>query len=374
MADPFFEMGVAVRVLNHGFRLPTRRVDTFRADEAAGQTILSVDGDHRNYAQRGDTVLLGESSDTVDAGKTETGVIASVQQTTITLKVATVNIYDEDDPLYIYGSKFPSNWTFAGATAPVTIQRLPEQTFPGGFNDRYAAELFVANSTTGTFKFSFDSLLVERVEYRCGFQYNGGSGVLNIILNDGSSNIINDAGGVSSGVGSTWTRYVSAAAGAANTLTANGHFQIELDTTGGGGGATWQVDDVFVEHAEEINASGHYVFTELPERAYKYGRIADGTNIPVSPGLIKRVGLGYSDKSERMWFSCVLPFLPQADWDALRTFDRWQQRGNLINLHTYITDLPGVMTGFLEINELGRPVLFDQTKRRVQLDFVEAVL
>jgi len=374
VAGSFFELGIAIEVLNHKFRFPNRKVTSFSADEAAAQTALSISDDLTELAAKGDTAQLGESSDTVDSGKSETGVVNSITAGPNILNVQSgiINIYDSADQIVVYGSKFPNNWTKNGTPDDGTI--VPSG---GGKNDRYAYFMQSAGTTEGLRNTFAINPFRESIFYRCGihmkFTPGASGGTAQMELNDGASNIIS-AATLTTSLTSTFTRFTVGPASTASDLVGQTGAYVQLAVAGGSPeGADATFDDVFVESGEEGNNNGFFLFTEIPLRAgFDYDFMNPSRISTLSPNLRKKVNNFFGDKSEKMMFRCRFKNIAVADWDAIVNIWRFGENGNLINFHPFIDDLPGVMTGFLSIENMTKSELFDRTFRSFDFIFVEA--
>lgn len=63
--------------------------------------------------------------------------------------------------------------------------------------------------------------------------------------------------------------------------------------------------------------------------------------------------------------------VPQAMWEKLMVFDRYQKAGNLLNLHPKFDELPAVMTGRMKITNVSK-TYWDLTYRNFTFTFTES--
>ena len=126
---------------------------------------------------------------------------------------------------------------------------------------------------------------------------------------------------------------------------------------------------------QQANA-GYYEFTEYP--------LGNNLNIDL---INPMTGLQVSDNSYRAYYSqadadrgdrfrvrCRFQNVTETFWQKIMVFYRWQKRGNLLNLHPKWNDLPPVMTGYMQINNITKNDHWDLTRRSFDFVFEESLL
>ena len=259
MSD-FFQLAVAVPIKNHKFRWPVRNVSTLSSAATSGTKTLSIN-DSSNYYKTidyGDSIAIGESSNSSYSGKSEVGTVSSFSYAsnilTIVLEDAITNSYASGDTVTLYGSKHPNNWTFASDRTPVTI--LPPD---GGYSDRYALFQYApaGGTTFGGVNYAMTlGDLKKSTAYRFGMHYkydvynHSGNARLNVQISDGISMFMGE--NVTGSDVLSWTEYaLYGNITNADLSAATGHsfsiYQKLGDTTDNS--FMW-VDDVYLEHAD----------------------------------------------------------------------------------------------------------------------------
>jgi hypothetical protein len=468
-SNGYFEMGVAVPIKNHKFRMPYVINTTVNTSYTLGTDLIinDVGGIYYKMIKKGDSIYVGESTNTTHAGKAENVQVVSTDYladiTTITISSALDYDYQATDPIKIYASKHPNHWELTSA-----IERNPVTITPagGGKTDRYAC-FQRANTITGYggIEQTFDTnpFLVSTI-YRGGCQYKYQNTIvsgatLDMQVSDGISNII--ANQIASDDVFSWTRFTKGTyqiISAANLSSAGaGHIKFLQYLASAADTSEMFIDEVFLEHASGLHhetqlienctlsanyvtvydigdidagdyivisgwdtngsvwarvvkqvssasgntinfsgggteviaafpatgedyggkvekvGNGYYEFDDAPYReSVIYDRVDNVQYLDVAPNLVKRISNMFGDKTERWYLRCVFN-AQQSTYTALKKFLQWQDRGYMLNLHSFITDLPSVMTGFMEVKELSKP-MFDFSYRKLQLTFIEATV
>ncbi len=175
-----WEMAVAVPIKNHKFRYGQFKGTTLASAATAGNSTLIVNQTSpviSDIVRRGDSIIIGESSNSSYEGKTETKSIKSVSSNTITLNSAISNSYSSGDTVRVYGSKLSGGWDVDDFVNPKGIKSYAGQ-YSGGKVDNYAQQLqfnfesadFSSGSRFfGDFQYNFSSNpFIEATNYRAG--------------------------------------------------------------------------------------------------------------------------------------------------------------------------------------------------------------
>ena len=121
--------------------------------------------------------------------------------------------------------------------------------------------------------------------------------------------------------------------------------------------------------------NGYHELTNTPlNSSLDYDSIEEPIIVKASPGKLIQFNDQFEDRSKRWWFRCFFSNVDATEWRKIEKFMWWQARGHLLNLHTFIDDLPSVMTGFMRINGMTKSQLWNQTYRSFELYFEEAVI
>ena len=133
----------------------------------------------------------------------------------------------------------------------------------------------------------------------------------------------------------------------------------------------------FQKDAEiRLGNSGYYELQEYPlQSSLAYDIIGNASILPTSNGsgiLFNRTGVG--DKAERHVLSARFTAVSQAAFDEMRKLLWYQARGNLINIHPFIDDLPPVMTGRLRMGGLSKTTTPFFTSVDFDLSFEEVLV
>ncbi len=122
----------------------------------------------------------------------------------------------------------------------------------------------------------------------------------------------------------------------------------------------------------EANA-GYYRFTEYPlMSSINYGIInQEQINVLANNEAKLSYPFSDSDKSDRYTVSCRFENVSEMFWNKLMALMYWQKKGYALNLHPKYNDLPPVMTGYMQINNLTKANHWDLTYRSFDFSFTE---
>jgi len=119
-----------------------------------------------------------------------------------------------------------------------------------------------------------------------------------------------------------------------------------LGSSGGGyyGDVILYLDELYIEHAGGVN----YANTDGCLDFGRYLVWPEQGSLDVSRLSGK---INFDRKDEKYRLKAKLNHVSQAFWDQLEILREWQQRGFLLNLHSYINDIPYVLTGKMNIRD-----------------------
>lgn len=325
MADRI-KIATAIPIKNSKFNIPTRATTTI---DTATQTSVGANSfvfDHTTYKfqntfQRGDTLVLGPSTVTTYAGKTETVTIESITAATgnvsVNIREQAVNSYADGDPVVGYGSKLAAGWFLSNTTevsAGVT-QIRPDGIKPpgGGYLDNYGQKIIFDPDTSPVFDWfesDFDSnpfIGLEGVYCRLGLRYKTditiGSGAppgtrFYCEVHDQSQSGFDGrflVQTISTSDAVTWTEFASSSfpiaadmsgwASGSYSAIGNGKILLVFASKDDTDSLTVWIDDTYLEHAQPIATEATILDTFLLTSSSGF-RVEDNSGFSVSDSII----------------------------------------------------------------------------------------
>lgn len=125
------------------------------------------------------------------------------------------------------------------------------------------------------------------------------------------------------------------------------------------------VDELWAEHAGGVNYAN--IDGCLDFGRYSVWPDEDSLKIDKVPreGTTSLYG-----RKDRWVISCRLNYVSQTFWDQFEIIREWQEKGFLLNLHTYINDIPYTLTGRVEVKEYAKDN-WDLDLRSFTMEFIE---
>ena len=126
---------------------------------------------------------------------------------------------------------------------------------------------------------------------------------------------------------------------------------------------------------QQANA-GYYTFTEYPLRSsLQVDQINPfkGTQLANNAYNV-HYNQTDADRGTRFRIRCRFQNVPETMWEKLMVFKRWQERGHYLNLHPQWDDVPQVMTGVMQIQNIRKSDHWDLTYRSFDFVFEECLL
>ena len=369
-----WQMGVAVPIANSSFRERKYISDEVGTAYTTG-TKLYTDGSATTFVTDPShcptVITVGPSTHTNNEGAIETAMLGvyggSVYQhaSYLTLRDDLTYDYEDGDPITLLGNVTPAGWTLSGAGDLRTFHI--NFTDPDwGYDDLYYALGLQSSGDTAPFFLQDVPNYVPppstyiRVGLHCKVaEVTGDLGVyLKIyegVPGDGAAKIGESLLAIAT---QDWTAesYVCGATNSNPDLITGLEIQLMLNgTLGATGYGTARFDSLWAEHAKDTNYnsgntnvnSGYYEFAEYPTATtinysqynpLKTLRLANGSSVNYDP-------TGSNDQFYKHTVSANFDNVSTAFREVMQVFQRWQDRGNQLNLHTHLDGLPVAITG-----------------------------
>ena len=343
-----WEIAVGVPIVNSHFRFPNRwsaNISAISGDTTTGDGITlssfqtesdSSVSDLRAFIKSGDGIELLSS-----AGVTGTAVIDVVSGDSITTTTNVIG-FSANDTVRGYGSLCPGGWYVAN----FTYSGNDRITITTGDTDNFAVRLYE------DFKLRQDldtDYLFNGVTYRVGIvQKNDNAGNdAHVQLDRGTMLTVGT-------VASTYTLSTSA-----NT---SGYTSGELSIQKDGGSTYIAVSDIFLEHCynsvagTEISSNGYYEFADFPAMGSVKIQTKTGTKFIAKPNQTVALfdSTGWGERVEKYEVSANFALVEIDFYNKIREFERIQRNGFVLNLHTYLDELPTCLTGYITIGNVDR--------------------
>lgn len=125
------------------------------------------------------------------------------------------------------------------------------------------------------------------------------------------------------------------------------------------------LDNMWLEHAGGVN----YASTDGCLKFSRYSVWPEHESIKIEKR--ERDGIYHLfGKKYRHFITCKFNYVSQEFWDQFEILMSWQERGYSLNLHSYINDLPTVMTGKMFIKDYSKDS-WDLGLRTFTVEFLE---
>lgn len=356
-----FELGVSVQVKNPKFQHGSWYEDVLDGACNASATVpITNAADEAQVLAIGDRVQLGSNA----SGVTESKVIQAISSRTvnspnITLTAATSNNFASGVAITGYGTNLGGAWD-VGTTVAV----------PGGITaargkiDRYSQKIGLLAPAEEMKQTLDDDDFETSTLYRVGMYYKQSAGDFYFQVYDGNSAFINK---ICDDTTNTWVAVTDT--GTCHSSVSSSYIRLLFKTT-----STLYADCVFLEHdSGQVTPAGFYTFTEYPDLgSLTWGTRNQFKGHELLDGVLKKYSLScLGDNGDKYILKGHFSWVSQTFWKALVKFGEWQARGRLLNLHPHITDLPPVITGYMEIGEKSKDI-WDLSKRSFSFVFTEA--
>jgi len=370
-------MGVAVPIANPSFRERSYISDTVDVAYTSG-IYLYTTGVPYTYTTRPQycptVITVGPSTHTNNVGAIETGMLGDYYTGSgtyqngayLTFRSELTYDYEVGDPITLLGSITPAGWTKSSEGHDLKSLHVDFIDPTWGHDDLYYAMGIQCGSNTAPF---FSQLVPNYVPpvstyIRIGLHYvftklfgDCGS-YLKIYEGPALSAVQIGQSLIASATQSTWTAktYVCAATNSNPDSITGLEIQLMINgTIGATGYGLGRFDSLWAEHAKDTNYnsgntnvnSGYYAFAEYPTATtIQYSqydplitiRLANGSSIEYDP-------TGSNDQFYKHTISARFDNVSSAFREVMTVFQRWQDRGNLLNLHTHLNGLPIAITG-----------------------------
>ena len=121
---------------------------------------------------------------------------------------------------------------------------------------------------------------------------------------------------------------------------------------------------------------GYYEFTETADRnSIRFDIINDESTSRLADGSLNfAYPSSDADRGDRFILYARFSNVPETMWQKLMVLYRWQKRGNFLNLHPQLNDLPPTMTGIMRISNITKSDHWDLTYRSFDFTFEEAII
>lgn len=365
-----WRIGIGVKIPNHSFRFPTLWSSTLSANYTSGIRIYITDTgpDFDKILKIGDRITVGPSSHSGDEGSVETREITAIDSATPPIYVdvdsALTYDYDSEDSVFAVAHALAGGWTVAypDNSSPLGIDN------EDGKDDDWSQKVTLSNPGDIRCNLGYVALLAS-TPYRFGVWYKGDVG--------GSPDVwVGDLDGVwrwklTISTQASWTEAynvtTSAASGSSNT-------SCGVNCGAGESVVNFFTDCWYLQHAKGSSgqANGYYEFSEIPDAGIRILREEGKIKRRLPSGALRQYDLsGFGERSVRMGIRATFSNVSQTFWDQLQIFQKWQDRGNLLNLFPFMDDLPPFLQGMMEIKEWGKSH-WDLGRRTFDLVFWEA--
>lgn len=366
-----WRIGVGVKIPNHSFRFPTTWGSTLSANYTSGTRIYIADTtpDFDKILKVGDKITIGPSSHSGHEGSVETKEITAIDTATpptyVDIDLALTYDYDSGDKVFALGHALAGGWTiqYPAGSNPLGIDN------DDGKDDNWSQKITLLDASQGDFRCNLGYIaLLASTPYRFGIWYKGTvDGITVWVIDiDGSwrwyLTVITQ---------SSWTETskveTSASSGSSNT-------SCSLFCDVGSSVTNFFTDCWYLQHAKGSSgeANGYYEFSEIPDAGIKILKDDGKIKRRLPSGALRQYDpSGFGERSVKLGIKATFSNVSQTFWDQLQIFQKWQDKGNLLNLFPFIDDLPPFLQGVMEIKEWGKSH-WDLGRRTFDLTFWEA--
>jgi len=277
-ANNQYEFGVAYRLKNHKFRIPTLFTSTISS--VTNTTTIIINNTFKNtdkIVQVGDLLNISNTSNQSENVRIKTILTGGGSLTQFTLKTALVNTYVSTNPVRIFGTRRAGAWDVFGgvkegtaATEDQKINTIETRLFGKGASDEYGqafrAGINSKGSAFGLSGLSQDldvNLQTPFAYHRMGTMFRIDMDVIGLPVSlfmspHDSVGKLQDYTIIDSSDQFGWTRHAldNGIFFRKNTGSATPKFRITLSTIADPSDAMVFIDDVWLEHAKGTTSTG----------------------------------------------------------------------------------------------------------------------